>query len=47
VIIAAKNGDLEEIRSEVSDLFYHVLVMLEERGVGIGEVARELLKRRK
>jgi phosphoribosyl-ATP pyrophosphohydrolase/phosphoribosyl-AMP cyclohydrolase len=47
VIIAAKNGDLEEIRSEVSDLFYHVLVMLVERGVGIGEVARELLKRRK
>lgn len=47
VIIAAKNADLEEIRYEVSDLFYHVLVMLEERGVGIAEVARELLGRRK
>jgi len=47
VIIAAKNADPEEIRCEVSDLFYHVLVMLEERGVGVAEVSRELLKRRK
>jgi len=47
VIIAAKNADPEEIKCEVSDLFYHVLVMLEERGVGVSEVARELLKRRK
>jgi len=47
VIIAAKNADPEEIRYEVSDLFYHVLVMLEDRGVGIAEVSRELLKRRK
>ncbi|MCB8817945.1 bifunctional phosphoribosyl-AMP cyclohydrolase/phosphoribosyl-ATP diphosphatase HisIE [Desulfosporosinus shakirovi] len=47
VIIAAKNADPEEIRCEVSDLFYHVLVMLEERGVGVSEVARELLERRK
>lgn len=47
VIIAAKNANSEEIRSEVSDLFYHVLVMLEDRGVGLAEVSRELLKRRK
>lgn len=47
VIIAAKNADQEEIKSEVSDLFYHVLVMMEERGVGVGEVAKELFERRK
>lgn len=47
VIIAAKNANPDEIRYEVSDLFYHVLVMMEERGVGVGEVARELLARRK
>ena len=47
VIIAAKNADLEEIKSEVSDLFYHVLVMMEERGVGVKEVGKELLARRK
>jgi len=47
VIIAAKNADPEEIKCETSDLFYHVLVMLEERGVSVSEVAKELLKRRK
>lgn len=47
VIIAAKNSDPEEIKCEVSDLFYHVLVMLEERKVGVAEVASELLKRQK
>ncbi|MDP4128090.1 MAG: bifunctional phosphoribosyl-AMP cyclohydrolase/phosphoribosyl-ATP diphosphatase HisIE [Bacillota bacterium] len=47
VIIAAKNADPEEIKYEVSDLFYHVLVMLEERGVGVEKVSSELLKRRK
>lgn len=47
VIIAAKNADPAEIRYEVSDLFYHILVMLEERGVGVEEIGRELLKRQK
>jgi phosphoribosyl-ATP pyrophosphohydrolase len=47
VIIAAKNNAPEEITYEVSDLFYHILVMLEERGVEVEEVAKELLKRRK
>ncbi len=47
VIIAAKNNDPDEIRYETSDLFYHVLVMLEERGVSLQEIARELLNRRK
>lgn len=47
VIIAAKNADPEEIIYEVSDLFYHVLVMLEERRVEVEEVAKELLRRRK
>lgn len=47
VIIAAKNSDPEEIKCEVSDLFYHVLVMMEERGVGVEAVTRELYKRRK
>jgi phosphoribosyl-AMP cyclohydrolase / phosphoribosyl-ATP pyrophosphohydrolase len=47
VIIAAKNADPEEIKYEVADLLYHVLVMLEECGVGVGKVAEELTKRRK
>ncbi|GAB6170987.1 bifunctional phosphoribosyl-AMP cyclohydrolase/phosphoribosyl-ATP diphosphatase HisIE [Paradesulfitobacterium aromaticivorans] len=47
VIIAAKNNAPAEIRYEVADLFYHLLVMLEERGVGLDEVAAELASRRK
>lgn len=47
VIIAAKNNAPDEIRYEVSDLFYHVLVMLEERGVSLEEISKELLARRK
>lgn len=47
VIIAAKNNDAGEIKYEVADLFYHVLVMLEERGVGVREIAKELMSRRK
>jgi len=43
VIIAAKNSDPEEIKCEVSDLFYHTLVMLEERGIEVKEVARGYL----
>lgn len=47
VIIAAKNAAADEIRYEVSDLFYHVLVLLEERGVSLMEISKELLSRRK
>ncbi len=47
VIIAAKNNDPGEIRYEVSDLFYHVLVMLEDRGVDVSVIAEELASRRK
>ncbi|MHB1652700.1 MAG: bifunctional phosphoribosyl-AMP cyclohydrolase/phosphoribosyl-ATP diphosphatase HisIE [Desulfitobacteriaceae bacterium] len=46
VIIAAKNNSNDEIRYEVSDLFYHLLVMLEERGVPLVDIARELKNRR-
>ncbi|NMA68111.1 MAG: bifunctional phosphoribosyl-AMP cyclohydrolase/phosphoribosyl-ATP diphosphatase HisIE [Desulfitobacterium sp.] len=46
-IIAAKNASLEEIRYETADLFFHLLVMLEERGVGLEEIAKELQGRRK
>lgn len=46
-IIAAKNSSAEEIRYEVSDLFYHVLVLLEERGVDLSDISQELLSRRK
>lgn len=46
-IIAAKNEDPSRLVSEVSDLLYHLLVMLVARGVSLEEIARELGQRRK
>ncbi len=47
VIIAAKNNSADEIRYESADLIYHLLVLLEERGVSIKDIAHELNSRRK
>jgi phosphoribosyl-ATP pyrophosphohydrolase/phosphoribosyl-AMP cyclohydrolase len=45
VIIAAKNKSAGEIISELSDLFYHLLVLMVERGVSLTEVQAELRSR--
>jgi phosphoribosyl-ATP pyrophosphohydrolase/phosphoribosyl-AMP cyclohydrolase len=42
VIIAAKNHSKEEIAWEVSDLLYHLLVLLAQEGVSLEDVAKEL-----
>ncbi|MGZ7445757.1 phosphoribosyl-AMP cyclohydrolase [Paenibacillus sp. TH7-28] len=44
-IIAAKNGDNDELRYEVSDLIYHLLVLLRERGLPLEEIMQELERR--
>lgn len=41
-IIAAKNKDNAELRLEVSDLIYHLLVLLEERKLPLDEILEEL-----
>ena len=41
-IIAAKNKDNAELRLEVSDLIYHLLVLLQERKLPIDEIMSEL-----
>lgn len=46
-IIAAKNDDSQRLISEVSDLVYHLLVLLVARGVSLEEVGKELTQRRK
>jgi phosphoribosyl-ATP pyrophosphohydrolase/phosphoribosyl-AMP cyclohydrolase len=43
VVVAALGG--ERLAEEAADLVYHLLVLLEERGVGIGEVAKVLRDR--
>jgi len=47
VVIAAKNRDPREVSREVADLFYHVLVLLEEQGVTLDAIGEELLRRTK
>jgi phosphoribosyl-ATP pyrophosphohydrolase/phosphoribosyl-AMP cyclohydrolase len=42
VIIAAKNHNKGEIAWEVSDLLYHLLVLLAQEGVSLEDVAKEL-----
>lgn len=46
-IIAAKNNSKEEITYEVSDLVYHLIVLLVERGVKLEDIYEELEKREK
>ncbi len=47
VIIGAKNEDKEELTSELSDLVYHSLVLMEIAGVSVTDVKKELVKRSK
>ncbi|MBB3113159.1 phosphoribosyl-ATP pyrophosphohydrolase/phosphoribosyl-AMP cyclohydrolase [Paenibacillus phyllosphaerae] len=45
VIIAAKNADLDELRYETSDLIFHLMVLLRERGLPLDDVLAELGRR--
>ena len=45
-IIAAKNDNPEDLKNEVCDLLYHLLVMLAEKEVGIDGVLEILEQRR-
>ena len=44
-IIAAKNEDNKGLTAEVSDLIYHLLVLLVQRGVSLDEIRLELAQR--
>lgn len=45
IIIAAKNPDKEEIKYEISDFLYHVMVLMAEKGVSWEEITKELARR--
>lgn len=47
VIIASKNSSREEMTYEISDLVYHLLVLMVDRGVAINDIRKELNKRYK
>ena len=44
-VIEATNGSNEKLVYEASDLFYHLIVLLTEKGLRIEDVAQELQKR--
>lgn len=46
VIIASKNRDKKEVVYETADLIYHLMVLLVEQGVELGDVFAELKSRR-
>ncbi len=45
VIIAAKNKDNDELRSETGDLIFHLMVLLRERGLPLDDVIAEIESR--
>jgi phosphoribosyl-ATP pyrophosphohydrolase len=45
VIIAAKNGDNAETVLEISDLLYHLTVLMVNEGISLDDVKAELDKR--
>ena len=44
-VIAAKNGDKAETVYEISDLVYHILVMMAYQGITVEDVERKIEKR--
>lgn len=46
IVIAAKNPDPEELKYEISDFLYHMMVLMVERGVSWDDVIKELTDRR-
>jgi len=44
-VMAAKDGDREQIVYETADLWFHTLVMLAHQGLGPDEVLNELARR--
>lgn len=45
IVIAAKNPDPEEIKYEISDFLYHMMVLMAEKGVTWEEITQELSQR--
>ena len=45
IVIAAKNPNPEEIKYEISDFLYHMMVLMVEKGVSWEEITQELARR--
>ena len=47
VVIAAKDDDLAAFKGEVADLMFHLLILLQAKGLRFGDVLDELASRRR
>lgn len=45
IIIAAKNPDAEEIKYEISDFLYHMMVLMAQKGITWEDITKELVNR--
>ena len=45
IVIAAKNPDAEELRYEIADFLYHMMVLMAERGITWDDIMEEMAKR--
>ncbi len=45
VVIAAKNNDNNELKNEIADLFYHIIVLCVQKGLDYSEVEEVLRER--
>ena len=45
IVIAAKNPEAEEIKYEMADFLYHVMVLMVERGLTWEDIIKELANR--
>ena len=46
IIIAAKNPDAEELKYEIADFLYHMMVLMAECGLDWEDITKELVNRR-
>ncbi len=46
IVIAAKNPDSEELKYEIADFLYHMMVLMAECGLDWNDITKELINRR-
>lgn len=47
VVMAAKDGDPDQLRYEIADLMYHLMVVMVRQGLTLDDLAAELADRRR
>ena len=45
IVIAAKNPNKNEVKYEISDFLYHMMVLMAEKGISWEEITKELANR--